>query len=50
MAVAGLAHPARAGQMGVVNDTGALGFGDGIDAEYDAHDLAPVGIVAGGVE
>lgn len=50
MAIAGLAHPAGAGEMRVVNEAGTLRFGNGIDPEHDAHNLTPLRIVSCRVE
>ena len=48
--IAAFGHPARAGQMGIVNEAAALGVEVGIEAEQDLHGFAPIGAVARGVE
>ena len=48
--IAAFGHPARAGQMGIVNEAAALRVEVGIEAEQDLHGFAPIGAVARGVE
>lgn len=50
MAISCLGHPARAGEMGVIDEARTFGFDGRIDTEYVPHNLAPVGILRCGVE
>ena len=50
LAIAVFGHPAGAGEMGVVDVTGALRVIRGVETEQDRHDLAPIRAVRSGVE
>jgi hypothetical protein len=41
--ITGLGHPARSGKMAIVNGPGALRLLNGVEAEDDRDDLAPIG-------
>lgn len=43
MPISGLGHPTRSREMAVVDEAGALGLIDGVQAEDDPHSFAPVG-------
>ena len=50
LAVAGPSHPAGAGQVAVVDISGALGFQSRVDAEQDIDRFGPFRTVIGGVK
>jgi len=49
-AIAGGGHPAGAGEMAVMNYSGAVGIAVRIEREKDLHRLTPVGAFGGGIE
>ncbi len=50
LTIAALGHPAGAGEMGVVDETGALRLPVRVDAEEDRHGLTPIRTVGIRVE